>query len=107
MDELQSVIAVSAALFFLGLLGLFVHRNVVALWIGVELMLSAGNLALIAFDRHWATRGGSGQAFDGHVLAFVILAVCVAQAVIGAALLLSASRNRDSLDIEGIDSLKW
>jgi NADH:ubiquinone oxidoreductase subunit K len=107
MIELQTLIAVSAALFCLGVLGLFVHRHVIALWVGVELMLSAGNLALVAFDRHWAAQASSGHGFDGNVLAFVILAVCVAQTVVGAALLLSCCRNWDSLNIEGIDRLKW
>lgn len=107
MIELQQVIAISTVLFCLGLLGLFVHRHVVAMWIGVELMLSAGNLALIAFDRHWAALEGAQHASAGHVLAFIVLTVCVAQTVVGAALLISASRNRDSLNIEGIDLLKW
>ena len=107
MVELQTVIAVSAALFCLGLLQIFVHRHVIALWIGVELMLSAANLALIAFDRHWAAMPAARYGADGHALVFVILVVCVAQTVVGAALLISSSRNRDSLNIEGIDLLKW
>ncbi len=107
MVGLQTLIAVSALLFCVGLLGVFIHRNVIALWIGVELMLSAGNLALIAFNRHWGSRTGAGHGADAQVLAFVILAVCVAQVVVGAALLISSSRNRDSLDIEGANLLKW
>ena len=107
MIELQTLIALSGLLFFLGLLGLFVHRHVIALWVGAELMLSAGNLALIAFDRHWARVSGPEYGSDGHVVAFVVLAVSVAQTIAFAALLISCSRNRASLNIDGIDLLKW
>jgi NADH:ubiquinone oxidoreductase subunit K len=107
MIELQTLVALSALLFLMGLLGVFVHRHMIAVWIGIQLMFSGGNLALIAFDRHWARVSGSEYGSDGNVMTFVVLAVCVAQTIAFAALLISSSRNRDSLNIEGIDLLKW
>jgi NADH:ubiquinone oxidoreductase subunit K len=92
---------VSAALFCIGLYGIMARKNAVAMLMGVELMLNAVNINLIAFWRYITPAAVSGLAF-----AALIFIVAAAEAAVGLALIISAYRNTHTVDPEQIDSLK-
>ncbi|MCZ2115564.1 MAG: NADH-quinone oxidoreductase subunit NuoK [Anaerolineae bacterium] len=91
----------SAALFSIGLFGVLARRNAVVILMGIELMLNAVNINLIAFWRYLTPDRSVGQAW-----AVFVLTVAAAEAAAGLALIISVYRNRDSVDAEELDSLK-
>lgn len=93
---------VAAALFCVGLYGALSRRNAVAILMGIELMLNAANINLVAFWRHLTPDRMTGQAF-----AIFVLAVAAAEAAVGLALIISVYRDRHSVDVESMDTLKW
>lgn len=92
-------LALSMALLVLGLIGVMRRRNPLMLLLSVELMLNAGNVALIGFSRQWDDP--SGQVF-----ALVVMVVAAAEVVIGLGLVVAVFRQRMALDVDGMDSLK-
>ena len=92
---------VSAALFCIGLYGVLARKNAIAVLMGVELMLNAVNINLLAFWRYIAPSTAGGLAFAAFI--FIIAA---AEAAIGLALMISVYRNTQSVDPEKLDSLK-
>lgn len=92
---------VSAALFCIGLYGVLARRNAIAILMGVELMLNAVNINLLAFWRYIAPNSAGGLAFAAFI--FVIAA---AEAAIGLALMISVYRNTQSVDPDKLDSMK-
>ncbi len=92
---------VSAALFCIGLYGALARKNAIAILMGVELMLNAVNINLLAFWRYIAPNSAGGLAFAAFI--FVIAA---AEAAIGLALMISVYRNTQSVDPDKLDSLK-
>jgi NADH-quinone oxidoreductase subunit K len=91
----------AAALFAVGLFGVLARRNAVAILLGVELMLNAVNINLVAFWRYINPADVAGQAF-----ALFVLVVAAAEAVVGLALIISVYRNRTDIDAENINLLK-
>jgi NADH-quinone oxidoreductase subunit K len=98
---LGAFIAVSAALFFIGTAGVLVRRNAVVILMSVELMLNATNLALVAFSRRYGSIDERGSVFV--VFIFVVAA---AEVAVGLAIVLSAYRNRATVDVDEIRQLK-
>lgn len=94
-------IAVSAVLFFIGVAGVLVRRNAVVILMCVELMLNATNLALVAFSRRAGMPDERGSVFV--VFIFVIAA---AEVAVGLAIVLSAYRNRPTVDVDEIHAMK-
>ena len=92
---------VSAALFCIGLYGVMARKNAIAVLMGVELMLNAVNINLVAFWRYVTPSAVSGLAF-----AVFIFVVAAAEAAVGLALIISVYRNTRSVDPEKIDSMK-
>jgi NADH-quinone oxidoreductase subunit K len=89
----------SAALFGLGVVGFVFKRNIITLFMCIELMLNAVNLAFVAFSRML------GQ-LDGQVFVFFVIVVAAAEAAVGLAIVILIARNRKSLNVERVDSLK-
>ena len=87
-------------MFGIGTVGVLISRNMIVLFMSVELMLNAANLALIAFSRALNT-------MDGHAFVFLVLTVAAAEAAVGLAIVLSVYRNRDSINIDRYNLLKW
>ncbi len=100
MIPLEQVIALSAALFVIGLVGAVVRRNLIVILMSIELMLNAVNLALVGFSRAHAQQ--SGQIF-----VFMVIAVAAAEVAVGLGILISLFRNRDSMNVEDVSLLKW
>jgi NADH-quinone oxidoreductase subunit K len=98
---LGAFIAVSAVLFFIGTAGVLVRRNAVVILMSVELMLNATNLALVAFSRRYGSIDERGSVFV--VFIFVVAA---AEVAVGLAIILSAYRNRPTVDVDEIRQMK-
>ena len=92
-------LAVSAALFLIGLLGVMTRRNPLLLLLSVELLLNSANVALVAFSRYW-------DVTDGQVFALVVMVVAATEVVIGLGLVVAVFRQRLALDVDQLSSLK-
>jgi len=96
---LQHYLAVSMILFCLGLLGVILRRNLLVIYMSLELMLNAANLALVAFSRF-------NNKLDGQVLVFFIITVAAAEVAVGLALIVALYRKRQSAHVEDLTSMK-
>ena len=96
---LEPALLLSLALFAIGALGVFLRRNVITIFMCVELMLNAVNLAFVAFSRAWGT-------LDGQVLVFFVMTVAAAEAAVGLAIIIALFRHRQTVDLSNINLLK-
>ena len=96
---LHHYLIVSALLFSLGLLGVVARRNLFVIFMGLELMLNAANLALVAFSRYH-------NNLNGQVMVFFIITVAAAEVAVGIALLVALYRKRQTAHVEDLTSLK-
>ena len=96
----QHALLLSLALFTLGVVGVFLRRNVITVFMCVELMLNAVNLAFVAFSRSLGT-------LDAQVLVFFVLVVAAAEAAVGLAIVIAVYRHRESINIDDMNLLKW
>ena len=92
----------AAALFCIGLYGVLVRKNSIAILLGIELMLNAVNLNLVAFWRYLDPAKMAGQVF-----AVIVFAVAAAEVAVGLALLISVYRRRKTVVADEIDLMKW
>ena len=99
-DLVTASLVLSVVLFALGALGVFLRRNVITVFMCVELMLNAVNLAFIAFSRARGT-------LDGQVLVFFVLTVAAAEAAVGLAIIIALERGEHTLDLDAFNILKW
>lgn len=98
-------IILSGLLFTIGVLGVMVHRHPVVIFMCIELMLNAANLALVAFNRdHYAA--GSWPALDGQVYAFMVIAIAAAEVAVGLAIIVSLFKRRTRVDVDEINLLR-
>ncbi len=107
MPPLDHVIALSAALFTLGMIGALVRRNLIVILMSVELMLNGVNLAFVAFNRVWPGGIAGESALDGQVYALAIIAVAAAELAVGLGIVIALVRNRASVDVEDVSLLRW
>lgn len=99
---LNHYLVVSALLFGLGLFGILSRRNAVAILMGIELMLNATNINVVAFNRYVAP-----AAVSGHVFALVIITLAACEAAVGLALVMAAYRNLETIHVDEINLMKW
>lgn len=99
---LGAFIALSAALFFIGLAGVLVRRNAVVILMCVELMLNATNLALVAFSRRLGLVDERGSVF----VTFVFV-VAAAEVAVGLAIVLALYRNRPTVDVDEVREMRY
>jgi NADH-quinone oxidoreductase subunit K len=92
-------IVLSAVLFSLGIVGFLFKRNIVTMFMSIELMLNAVNLAFVAFGR------SLGQ-LQGQVFVFFVIVVAAAEAAVGLAIVILIQRNRKTLNVERVNLLK-
>jgi NADH-quinone oxidoreductase subunit K len=93
------LIGLSAVLFGLGVVGVLVRRNAIVMFMSVELMLNAANLALISYSRQWA-------ALNCQVFVFFIIGVAAAEVAVGLALIVAIFKTKHSIDIDQVSGLK-
>ena len=92
-------LALSAVLFSIGTVGVLVRRNVIVIFMAIELMLNAVNLAFVAFSQ------ALGKP-DGEVFVLFVIVVAAAEAAVGLGIIILTARNRRSLNVEHVDLLK-
>ncbi|MCL6545115.1 MAG: NADH-quinone oxidoreductase subunit NuoK [Bryobacteraceae bacterium] len=89
----------SAVLFGLGVAGFLLRRNIITVFMCIELMLNAVNLSFVAFSYQL-------KQIDGHLYAFFVMVVAAAEAAVGLAIILTVFKNRATLQIDEVDSMK-
>ena len=99
---LMHYLILSALLFCVGLYGVLTRRNAVAILMGIELMLNAANINLVAFNRYVAPTAVGGQIF-----ALVIITLAACEAAVGLALVLAAYRSLETTQVDEINIMKW
>jgi len=102
MIPLSWYLIFAAGVFSLGLYGVLARKNAIAILMGLELMLNAVNINLVAFWRY-----GSPENISGQVFAIIVFAVAAAEVAVGLALVISLYRRRKTIVAEDIDLLKW
>jgi len=102
MIPLSWYLILSAALFCIGLFGVLARKNAIIILLGVELMLNAVNVNLVAFWRY-----GDISLMAGQVFAIIVFAVAAAEVAVGLALVISVYRRRNTIIANEIDLLKW
>jgi NADH-quinone oxidoreductase subunit K len=99
MIPLSWYLGLSALLFTIGAVGVFIKRNTITIFICIELMLNAVNLTFVALSSYFGDM--SGQLF-----VFIVMTVAAAEAAVGLAIIISIFRNRESLNVDDVDALK-
>ena len=99
MIPLWQSLALSAILFSIGAAGVVVRRNAIILFMCVELMLNAVNLAFVALSSY--------AGIQGQVFVFFVIAVAAAEAAVGLAIIISVFRHAESVDLENFSLLRW
>ncbi len=107
MVPIEHVIGLSAALFTIGLVGALTRRNLIAIFMSIELMLNSANLAFVGFNRVWPVAATGESALDGHVFVLMVIAVAAAEMAVGLGIVVALVRNRDSLNAEDVSLLRW
>lgn len=102
MIPLSWYLILSAALFSIGMFGVLARRNAIAILLGIELMLNAVNINLVAFWRYLDPVRITGQVF-----AIIVFAVAAAEVAVGLALVISVYRNRKTVVADELDMMKW
>ncbi len=100
MENLNSYLIVSAILFTIGTIGVLTRKNVIVMFMCIELMLNAVNLTFVAFSRHLGN-------LDGQIFVFFIMTVAAAEAAVGLALIIAFFNNKESIDVDDINLMKW
>jgi NADH-quinone oxidoreductase subunit K len=99
MVSINFYLGLAIILFTIGALGVLIRRNSIIVFMSVELMLNAANLAFVAFARYW-------QTMTGQIFVFFIMTVAAAEVAIGLALIVTIFRSKDSIDVDQMNSLK-
>ena len=105
MPTLANYLIASGLLFAIGLGGVMLRRSIIIIFMGLEMMLNAANLSLVAFSRYGLV--GGHQNYDAQVLVFFIITVAAAEVAVGLAIIVSLYRARQTTHVEDLDSLKF
>jgi NADH-quinone oxidoreductase subunit K len=97
--SIEPVILLSALLFTMGALGVLLRRNALLIFMSIELMLNAANLAFVAFAKQWAS-------LDGQLFVFFVMTVAAAEVAVGLALMVAIFRSKRSTDVDDMSLLK-
>ncbi len=92
-------VGLSAILFTIGALGVLIRRNVIVIFMSIELMLNAANLAFVSFARAF-------ESMSGQIFVFFVIAVAAAEVAVGLALIVVIFRSRQSIDVDQMSDLK-
>src|SRR3982750_2800437 len=99
VPQLSWYLALSAVLFTVGVVGVIIKRNIISMFMCIELMLNAVNLTFVAFSSYF--RDVTGQLF-----VFIVMTVAAAEAAVGLGIIIAVFRNRESLDVDEASTLK-
>ncbi len=93
-------LVLSAILFSMGTIGVLTRRNAIVIFMCIELMLNAVNLSFISLSSHLGN-------LDGQIFVFFVMTVAAAEAAVGLALMITFFRNKESIEVDDINLLKW
>jgi NADH-quinone oxidoreductase subunit K len=99
MVSVNYYLALAVVLFIIGAMGVLIRRNAIIVFMAIELMLNAANLAFVAYARYW-------QSMSGQIFVFFIMTVAAAEVAIGLALIVTIFHTKSSIDVDQISSLK-
>jgi NADH:ubiquinone oxidoreductase subunit K len=99
---LDYIVALSTILFFVGLLGVLIRRNLITMLMGVELMLNAVNINFVAFNHYLFP-----NRLEGHFFALIVMAIAAAEAAVAIALIINIYRRFATVSVDNVDELKY
>ena len=100
MDQLNSYLFISAALFSIGLFGVMTRRNGIAVLMGVELILNAATINFVAFSRF------GGMNLDGHIFALIVIVLAAAEAAVALAIVINIYNNLNTINVDEASVMK-
>ena len=100
MVPITHYLILSVVLFCIGMWGVFTRRNAIVIFMCIELMLNAANLAFIAFSRHL-------NSVDGQIFVFFVMTVAAAEAAVGLGIIIALYRNRETINVDDVNLMKW
>ncbi|MBV5337984.1 MAG: NADH-quinone oxidoreductase subunit NuoK [Deltaproteobacteria bacterium] len=100
MENLNGYLIVSAILFSIGTIGVLTRKNAIVIFMCIELMLNAVNLTFVALSRYLGN-------LDGQIFVFFIMTVAAAEAAVGLALIIAFFNNKETIDVDDINLMKW
>jgi len=104
--DLSKFLVIGALLFIIGVAGVLTRRNIIVIFMSIELILNAANLNFIAFSRY-LQETGSANALAGQVFTVFVIVVAAAEAAIGLGIVIALYRNKETIWVDEIDLLKW
>lgn len=105
MVPTQYFVILSSILFGLGVIAFIFKRNIISIFMSIELMLNAVNLAFVAFSQHWTQLAGQPH-LEGQVFVLFVIVVAAAEAAVGLGIIILIAHNRHSLNVERVNLLK-
>lgn len=104
--DLSRFLFIGALLFIIGVAGVLTRRNIIVIFMSIELMMNAANINFIAFSRYLQSTGNV-NALAGQIFAVFIIVVAAAEAAIGLGIVIALYRNKETILLDEIDLLKW
>ena len=98
--SLSIYLVLSAILFTVGVVGFMTRRNIIVIFMSIELMLNAANLAFVAFSRFL-------NSMDGQIFVFFVMSVAAAEAAVGLAIIIALYRTRETVNADEVNLMKW
>jgi len=96
-----------AALFTIGIIGVLTRRNIMIILMSIELMMNAVNINLVAFSDRLSNVPGKPPAVSGQVFAIFVITVAAAEAAVGLGIVIAMFKNKETMNINEIDLMKW
>ena len=100
MVPLTHYLILSAVVFVIGVMGVLLRRNVIVVFMSIEIMLNAVNISLIAFDKYL-------NQHDGQIFSFMVICVAAAEVSVGLAIVISIFRNKPTVNLDEFNLMKW
>jgi NADH:ubiquinone oxidoreductase subunit K len=104
--DLSKFLVIGALLFIIGVAGVLTRRNIIVIFMSIELILNAANLNFIAFSRYLSLTGNV-NAVAGQIFTVFVIVVAAAEAAIGLGIVIALYRNKETIWVDEIDLLKW
>jgi NADH:ubiquinone oxidoreductase subunit K len=104
--DLSKFLVIGALLFIIGVAGVLTRRNIIVIFMSIELILNAANLNFVAFSRYLQSTG-SVNALSGQLFTVFVIVVAAAEAAIGLGIVIALYRNKETIWVDEIDLLKW
>src|SRR6476660_3424771 len=104
--DLSKFLVIGAILFIIGVAGVLTRRNIIVIFMSIELILNAANLNFIAFSRYLSETNAE-KALEGQIFTVFVIVVAAAEAAIGLGIVIALYRNKETIWVDEIDLLKW